>query len=693
MTKKVLQLQPTSRDIWAQKYQLKDKHGTPIDKDIEQTMERVARTLASVEQEEERSKYTDQFMEALEDGAVPAGRIMSNAGSTEYRSAVSQINCTVSGTIPDSMEGIFTKLLEASLTLKAGCGIGYDWSTLRPKGAHVSGAGASTSGPLSFMDVYDKMCFTISSAGGRRGAQMGTMSIEHPDILDFIKAKREDGRLRHFNLSVLITQKFLDALEAGDNWQFMWDGQPFGAAVPAQEIWDQIMKSTYDYAEPGFLLIDEINRMNTLWFSEEIRATNPCGEQPLPPYGSCLLGSINLTKFVSNAFQPNVSFNFLKFEKVVRTFSRMLDNVVELNGLPLPEQRREILNKRRHGMGILGLGSTMTMLGLAYGSKVSVDFTSRVCQLLAVIGFEEGIRIGAEKGIAPALLGSTSIRDLKPHLYKNSNIVLDKYSYAVDNKALFVASHYFDKWREHEHTRQVLKDLEKYGSRWTHSTSIAPTGTIALSFGNNCSNGLEPSFSHQYIRNVIRPGRNAKEAVDVFSYEFLAYKSLVTSGHIEHVNPPKVVQKLVDRGIPIDEAKHMVDPSTIHEVRPEFVTTDFITPDDHLNVQAAAQEWIDSAISKTINVPTDIPFSNFVDIYKRGVKLGLKGCTTFRFNPENFQGVLVKQEDLKETKYEFTLENGDKVVLSGDELVEYEGQTHTAANLYDSLKEGYYSKF
>ncbi|MGB5445868.1 MAG: ribonucleotide reductase N-terminal alpha domain-containing protein, partial [Psychromonas sp.] len=379
-------LQSTSLDIWDKKYRLLSKDGNAVDADIQATYLRVASALADLE--EDSVYWREQFSWALENGAIPAGRIMSNAGAREHKPATSTINCTVSGTINDSMDDILAKVHEAGLTLKAGCGIGYDFSTLRPRGAFVSGAGAYTSGPLSFMDIYDKMCFTVSSAGGRRGAQMGTMDVRHPDVMEFVKAKREDGRLRQFNLSLLITEDFINAVKADDDWDLIfpldvkevaqsekdnnvvWAYWPVQEGyqqnesgqvacriyqtLPARRLWNVIMSSTYDFAEPGFILIDKVNEMNNNWFCEDIRATNPCGEQPLPPYGACLLGSVNLTRFVTNPFTDQAEFDWDAYRKVVSIFTRMLDNVVEINQLPLEKQRHEIETKRRHGMGFLG---------------------------------------------------------------------------------------------------------------------------------------------------------------------------------------------------------------------------------------------------------------------------------------------------------------------------------------------------
>ncbi len=1057
-------LQSASLDIWDKKYRLKTKEGKPVDQDIDHTYRRVARALAETEcTPEQREHWYGQFLWALRHGAIPAGRIMSNAGALEHKPATSTINCTVSGTIRDSMNDILQKVHEAGLTLKAGCGIGYEFSTLRPKGAYVSGAGAYTSGPLSFMDIYDKMCFTVSSAGGRRGAQMATFDIGHPDVMDFIRAKREDGRLRQFNLSLLITDEFMRAVEDDRKWKLafpltslevetdkidlddrskvVWRDVPESEGyvtnqqgqvackiyreIPARRLWDMIMSSTYDFAEPGFILIDKVNQYNNNWFCENIRATNPCvtagtrlhtqygmvpvgelyqlqselevtvdnralgidhkgtsvrsavpvfmtaaqadvyevttedgyrieatawhefytqrgkiplsalttgdslfiqsgkgqfgslgnkklgmliglmaghgqfssrktgestavislwgerralapkiiesikaavlcdemaarytgsrqvssvavperntvfirsamlahlleyygfnadtrhkvpeviwrgtedcvraylqalfqcdgtlhvssrsrysavslvsgsaeflqqiqvllsnfgiccsitqceqkpgyllridardaavfmseigflheagstvhevqagvcndrvrrpyrsrirsirylgrqavydttqddantvifnglvtgqcGEQPLPPYGSCLLGSINLTRFVREPFTEQARFDWEEFSRVARIFTRMLDNVVEINGLPLEGQRHEILHKRRHGMGFLGLGSTMTMLRMAYGSPASLEFTERVSRELALAGWQEALALAKEKGPAPIMEEEFEITPQmlrqRPQLEKDGYRCGDK----VKGKVLHARySLYMQQLAEV--APELVEELAEVGARFTHHSSIAPTGTISLSLANNASNGIEPSFAHHYSRNVIREGRKTKEKVDVYSFELLAYRALV-------------------------DADAMPDSGT-HGLPEYFVAADDITPKEHVDVQAAAQKWIDSSISKTANVPTDYPYSDFKDIYRYAYSQGLKGCTTFRFNPAAFQGVLVKEEDLENTVYRFELENGEVIEVKGNEKIEYDGETHTAANLYDALKEGYYGKF
>jgi ribonucleoside-diphosphate reductase alpha chain len=698
--------QEASIDIWDKKYRLKSKSGEVVDETMDDTYKRVARALADVEREPDRERWFEQFLWALRRGAIPAGRITSNAGAREHKPATSTINCTVSGTIGDSMQDILTKVHEAGLTLKAGCGIGYEFSTLRPKGAYVSGAGAHTSGPMSFMDIYDKMCFTVSSAGGRRGAQMGTFDVGHPDVLDFIRAKREDGRLRQFNLSLLVTDEFMQAVKHDREWalafpadqreldqhkldpanpdQVLWRDWPVRDGyltndkgqvacriykkLPARRLWDMIMASTYDFAEPGFVLIDRVNEMNNNWFEENIRATNPCGEQPLPPYGSCLLGSINLTKFVIEPFADTARFDWDEFRRVVKVFTRMLDNVVEINGLPLPRQRDEILRKRRHGMGFLGLGSTLTMLRMRYGARDSVKFTEEVSREMALAGWETALDLAREKGPAPILLEEFTVT--AEMLRKRPEMARDgwKAGDRIPGRVLHARySRYMQ--RIASVAPELVKDLERVGARFTHHSSIAPTGTISLSLANNASNGIEPSFAHHYFRNVIREGRKSKEKVEVLSFELLAYRQLVSSQAVPGGTRPE--EQLPDY----------------------FVTADDIKPREHVDIQAAAQRWIDSSISKTANVPTDFSYEEFKDIYMYAYEQGLKGCTTFRFNPEAFQGVLVKEKDLQNTRYTFVLDDGSEVTLRGDEEVEYDGETHTAANLFDALKEGYYGKF
>ena len=700
-------LQEASLDIWRSKDCLQDSEGNAVDQSIDHSFQRVARALADVETDKaKQEEWYEKFLWALRHGAIPAGRILSNAGAQAYKADTSTINCTVSGTVNDTMAGILEKNYEAGLTLKAGCGIGYEFSTLRPRGAYVSGAGAKTSGPLSFMDIFDRTCFTVSSAGGRRGAQMATFDVSHPDALEFIQAKREDARLRQFNLSLLISEKFIDSVVKDLDWPLVFpiknnspDATKLDLNDPSVAVWREwptddgyivndkglvackvygyeksrtlwhaIMSSTYDFAEPGFILIDKVNEMNNNWFCENIRATNPCGEQPLPEYGSCLLGSVNLTRFVRNPFTEKAYFDWDEYNRVVSTFTRMLDNVVEINGLPLERQRHEITHKRRHGMGFLGLGSTLAMLRMKYGSSESVEFTEEVAKAMAVTGWKTGLELAQEKGPAPIMEEEFTVDGAmlrkRPELKQDGYKVGDK----IKGKVLHAKySRYMQRLAEAE--PELVEKLAQVGARFTHHSSIAPTGTISLSIANNASNGIEPSFAHHYSRNIIREGRKSKEKVDVFSYELLAYRELVNGDAMPFTDDPE---------------KQLPD---------YFTTTDDVNPEQHVDIQAAAQKWVDSSISKTINVPTDFPYDKFRDIYLYAYRKGLKGCTTFRFNPEAFQGVLVKEKDIEATTYKFTLEDGTVIEAKGNEEILYDGEVHTAANLYDALKEGYYGKF
>jgi len=522
--------------------------------------------------------------------------------------------------------------------------------------------------------------------------------------MEFIRSKREAGRLRQFNLSLLVTDEFMQAVredkvwrlafpvraaeivgeDTSDQGKFLWREWPDASnyvrndeglvlckiykTLPAKRMWDVIMSSTYDFAEPGFVLIDRVNEMNNNWWCESIRATNPCGEQPLPPYGSCLLGSVNLTSFVRDPFTEEARFDWDEYRAVVKVFTRMLDNVVEVNGLPLEQQRNEITRKRRHGMGFLGLGSSMTLLGMKYGSPESIRFTEDVSREMAVAGWEAGLELSREKGPAPIMNEEFTVTG--EMLRKRPEMARDgwKVGAKIPGRLLHARySRYMQ--RVGEVAPQLVEQLAQVGARFTHHSSIAPTGTISLSLANNASNGIEPSFAHHYFRNVIREGKKSKERIDVFSFELLAYREIVN-------------------------ARAMPGSTSAAEKLPDYFTSaDEVTPTSHVDIQAAAQKWVDSSISKTANVPTDFKYDSFKDIYLYAHEKGLKGCTTFRFNPEAFQGVLVKEEDLKNTTYVFTLEDGTEISVKGDEEIEYDGEKHSAANLYDALKEGYYGKF
>ena len=686
-------LQPSSASIWAERYQLHNADGEPVDASVEAMFDRVARALAGVEVPEKRAEVEREFRWALAHGAVPAGRILANAGAEDRQSRTTLINCTVSRTIHDSLQAILDANTAAGLTLKAGAGIGYDFSTLRPKGAPVAGLGAPTNGPVAFMQIFDQTCKTIGAAGGRRGAQMATLDIGHPDIERFILAKRRKGRLTQFNLSVLVRDAFLEAVENDAEWILAFPLLPMEQdrvaasdivyrdwpvieddyridergrvacriyrRVRARDLWQTLMRSTYDVGEPGVILIDQVNRQNNAWFDEVIRATNPCGEEPLPPDGACLLGSVNLTRFVSAPFTEEAAFDWERFERVVGVFTRMLDNVADISGLPLEAQRAEMLRKRRHGMGILGLGSALAMLGETYGSESAAAFTSEVCRRLALESWRAGLALAREKGPAPVMdedftLTANMLRR-QPALAEAGYRVGD----VLKGRELHARfSEYMQRIAGED--PELVDALAAEGARFTHATSIAPTGTISFSVANNASNGIEPTFLHHTTRNIRRPGRRTREAVDCYSYELLAYRALVDA-----------------------EAGPGDLPACA-------ITADRIGVDANIHMQAAAQPWVDSAISRTLNVPGDIPFEAFQEVYLQAWRAGLKGCTTYRPNPQAQMGVLMDPERLRSTWYTFTLADGQEVTLRGDEEVEYEGQVHTAANLYAALDEGYY---
>jgi ribonucleoside-diphosphate reductase alpha chain len=534
---------------------------------------------------------------------------------------------------------------------------------------------------------------------------MGTFDVSHPDVKEFIGAKREDGRLRQFNLSLLVTDGFMEAVESDGDWplvfpitaketgdfdleahsaDIVWREWPHHVNyharedglvackvyghIRARQLWNRIMASTYDYAEPGFILIDRVNEMNNNWWCETIRATNPCGEQPLPPYGACLLGSVNLTTFVRDPFTDQARFDWEEYKEVVRVFTRMLDNVVEVNGLPLPQQRAEIARKRRHGMGFLGLGSTLTMLRMKYGSAPSCEFTEAIARDMALAGWEVALSLAQEKGPAPIMDEDFAVT--AEMLRKRPEMARDGWSVGDTTKGRILHARYSRYMQRIASVApELVEQLAESGARFTHHSSIAPTGTISLSLANNASNGIEPSFAHHYSRNVIREGKKSKEKVEVFSYELLAFRTLV--------NPEAMPYATEGAG----------------KLPDYFVSADDISPVEHVDIQAAAQLWVDSSISKTANVPTDYPYEDFKDIYMYAHKRGLKGCTTFRFNPAAFQGVLVKESDLENTTYRFELEDGTVVEARGNEEIEYDGEMHSAANLFDALKEGYYGKF
>jgi ribonucleoside-diphosphate reductase alpha chain len=548
-----------SQQIWDMKYRLRSPSGDVLDKTIEDTWRRVAIAVAAPEREP--ALWGERFYAAMTDFKfLPAGRVVAGAGSR--RTGVTLFNCFVMGTIPDDMGGIFAHLREAALTMQQGGGIGYDFSTLRPRGAPVKGVGADASGPLSFMDVWDAMCKTIMSAGYRRGAMMATLRCDHPDIEDFIAAKQEPGRLRMFNLSVLVTDAFMQAVEENAPWELSFGGTVWKVR-PARELWDKIMRATYAYAEPGVIFIDRINRRNNLWYREQITSTNPCGEQPLPPYGACLLGSINLARLVEDPFTAEARLDLDGLRRLVPDCVRMMDNVIDVSLFPLPQQQEEARSKRRIGLGITGLADALILCGLRYGSSAAVAAVESWLGAIQREAYLASTALAAEKGAFPLF-------DCGLYLAGETVKGLDE---------------------------DVRAAIAEHGIRNALLTSIAPTGTISL-FADNVSSGIEPVFSFRHTRNVLMPDGTRRED-EVTDYAYRLFRRLKG----EHAPLPDY-----------------------------FIDAQALTPEDHLVIQAAVQKHIDSSISKTINLPADIPFERFKDIYLQAYALGCKGCTTYRPN-------------------------------------------------------------
>ncbi len=596
---------PIAEQIWDMKYRLKSGDGTPVDATVEDTWRRIARALASVEADP--ALWEDRFYAALEDFRyLPAGRIVAGAGTGR---SVTLFNCFVMGTIPDSMGGIFDGLKEAALTMQQGGGIGYDFSTIRPRGAPVAGVAADASGPLSFMDVWDAMCRTIMSAGSRRGAMMATMRCDHPDIEAFIDAKKDPARLRMFNLSVLVTDPFMAAVKADGPWDLQFDGRVYHT-VQARDLWNRIMRSTYDYAEPGVIFIDRINAMNNLAYVETISATNPCGEQPLPPYGACLLGSINLAALVTDAFGDAADLPEAALDDLVRTAVRMMDNVVDASRFPLQQQEAEARAKRRIGLGVTGLADALLMLGLRYGSEAAAAQTEAWMRQIARSAYLASVDLAKEKGPFPLF-------DAEAFLATGTMAAMDE---------------------------DVRAAIRAHGIRNALLTSIAPTGTISL-FAGNVSSGIEPVFAYAYTRKVLQPdgSRTEEEVVD---YAVRLWR-----------------QKMGDAPLP-----------------DHFVNAQTLPPLDHVRMQAAAQRWVDSSISKTINCPEDISFEDFKEVYMAAWDQGCKGCTTYR--PNDVTGSVLSVSEEAEPKPQAQAAEGgsgaEVVYLSEplDRPAALEGQTY-----------------
>ncbi len=591
---------PIAEQIWDMKYRFKQADGTPIDETVEDSWRRIARSLAAVETAS--ADWEPKFYEALSDFKfLPAGRITAGAGTER---SVTLFNCFVMGTIPDSMGGIFDMLKEAALTMQQGGGIGYDFSTIRPKGAKVKGVAADASGPLSFMDVWDAMCRTIMSAGSRRGAMMATMRCDHPDILDFITAKRDPARLRMFNVSVLVTDAFMAAVKADEPWDLVFEGQVYHT-LRAVELWDQIMNSTFEFAEPGVIFIDRINQANNLNYCETIAATNPCGEQPLPPYGACLLGSINMARLVSDPFGDQAQLDDAVLADLVATAVRMMDNVVDASRFPLEAQQREAEAKRRIGLGVTGLADALLMVGLRYGSVEAAAQTEAWMHQIARAAYLASVELAKEKGAFP----------------------------------LFDAEGYLASGAMEQMDADVRDAIAENGIRNALLTSIAPTGTISL-YAGNVSSGIEPVFAYAYTRKVLQKDGTRSEE-EVIDYAVQMWR-----------------EKMGDAELP-----------------GYFVNAQTLAPLEHVRMQAAAQKWIDSSISKTINCPEDISFEAFKDVYMAAWDQGCKGCTTYRPNAVTGSVLSVSEEGEKTPE----ADTGADVVYISEPLSRpeaLEGQTY-----------------
>ena len=575
-----------SQQIWDMKYRLKDQNGTFLEQTVQDTWHRIAKALSEVETEPK--KWETIFYNALTDFKfLPAGRITAGSGTKRN---VTLFNCFVMGVIPDSMSGIFDMLKEAALTMQQGGGIGYDFSTIRPKGSLVKGIAADASGPVSFMDVWDSMCRTIMSAGSRRGAMMATMRCDHPDIEEFIAAKSDSQKLRMFNLSVLVTDAFMDAVKKGEDWKLIYNNKVY-SVIKAADLWDQIMRATYNFAEPGVIFIDRINATNNLSYCETITATNPCGEQPLPPYGACLLGSINLAKLVEHPFDKNAYLDVSQLEDLVSTAVRMMDNVIEVSQFPLEAQKLEAKNKRRIGLGVTGLADALLMVGLRYGSDEAVKKTEKWMKTIALSAYKASINLAEEKGAFP---------------------LFDPEKFIVSGKMI-------------QMDEDVKQAAHKFGIRNALLTSIAPTGTISL-YAGNVSSGIEPVFAYSYKRKVLQND----------------------GSHVE--------EEVVDYAVQLWRDKFGNAP-----LPDFFVSAQNLTPADHVKMQAAAQKWVDSSISKTINCPEDISFDDFKEVYIQAYDTGCKGCTTYRPNEVTGSVLSAASEEKSSSDQEV---NGDIIYMS-----------------------------
>jgi ribonucleoside-diphosphate reductase alpha chain len=630
--------QPISEQIWNQKYRFKtDREGYMSDNDVVDTWGRIATACSQLPQlhnnHAAREALEQRFFSALYDFKfLPAGRINSGAGTDRN---VTLFNCYVMGTIPDSLNGIFDMLKEAALTMQQGGGIGYDFSTLRPKGAPVKGVESFSSGPLTFMDVWDAMCKTIMSAGSRRGAMMATMRCDHPDIMEFVQAKQDPLRLRNFNVSVLCTDDFMDAVAHDCDWDLSFNGVVYDT-IKARDLWDAILQNTYDYAEPGVIFIDRINKENNLWFLETIAATNPCGEQPLPPYGACLLGSVNLARHVFAPFTEQAEVDMAELEKSVRTGVRLLDSVVDTSKFPLPQQEEEAKNKRRAGLGVTGLADLLFMTGYRYGSPAAVDKTNEIMFNIAIWAYEESIEMAKEFGPAPCLE-------------------------SLEAREQFIQSGFMQRMPE-----LIRKDILEFGIRNTHLLSVAPTGTISM-YAGNVSSGGEPIFAPSYQRKVTNDD-GTKRTETVYDYAILLFE--------QHFGSPDT-----------PEARAWSENF--------LATAQDLTPEDHIVMQAVLQKWVDSSISKTVNLPEDISFEDFKAVYNMAYAMGCKGCTTYR--PNDVTGSILSVETKEEPELPTEVSTDMRVIQRGTVMdgstykLKWAGDAYYVTINHELMPEGWYA--
>ena len=594
-------VQPISRDVLAEKY------FKPGESSLEQLYGRVARALASVEKPELRAEWEQKFLTNLHAGAIGAGRIMSAAGTdiqaTLINCFVQPVGDAIQGVDDEGYPGIYEALREAAETMRRGGGVGYDFSRIRPKGAFVKGTHSIASGPCSYMNVFDQSCSTVESAGSRRGAQMGVLRIDHPDVAEFITAKRTPGRWNNFNVSVGVSDAFMQAVANGTDWELVHKAKPGQKVLegggyqradglwvyrklPARELWDTIMQSTYDFAEPGILFLDQIGRDNNLNYCEKIEATNPCGEQPLPPYGCCDLGPIILTNFVRHPFGAggDAAFDFDAFEQVVATQVRALDNVLDVTFWPLEQQRNESADKRRIGVGFTGLGNALTMLKLRYDREDGRAMATEIARRMRDAAYRASVELAKEKGAFPKFKAD---------------------GYLAEGT---FASRLPD---------DIQADIRQHGIRNSHLLSIAPTGTVSLAFADNASNGIEPAFSWGYKRNK-READGSKSSYTVEDHAFRLYRSLV------------------DSTVSSDDTGKLPD---------YFVNALEMSAQDHVAMMEAVQPFVDTSISKTVNIPEDYPYDSFKDLYRQAWQAGLKGLATYR--PNSILGAVLETTPAK----------------------------------------------